>query len=250
MTNASVQFVHSNRSALWTRGLLFAIAAMSLIAILSGLLQASLLSHAAGGVGVSPSDASANDARQQIIGLLQVALLLCTAVAFPIWFYRAHKNLPSLGATDLKYSPRWAAGGFFVPFLNLVRPFQVMREVWHGSNPATVRVETDSSFSLSGLHRDDRTPPLVGWWWGLFLISNFVGNIAGRLAFRTNPTISDLQAMTWAQIFSDILDVPSAIIAARLVGVIHRWQAQRSLILATHATSTQSPSESALPAKR
>ena len=40
----------------------------------------------------------------------------------------------ALGANNLKYTPKWAVGCFFVPFLNLVMPYQVVREIWKASN--------------------------------------------------------------------------------------------------------------------
>lgn len=220
-------FMAPVRSARLTRTLLFAIAAMSLVAVVSGFAQLNLFSRVVNGEAVSESEALANDVRQGIIGLLQVAFFLATTVSFPIWSYNVHKNLPALGSSRLKYTPGWAAGGFFVPVLNLVRPFQVMREVWHGSNPASVETESDSPFSMSGIERADTTPALVGWWWALFVISNVAGNVTGRLAFKADPSLAELQAMTWSQIASDALDVPSALVAATLVGTIHRWQAQR-----------------------
>ncbi|MFC1995866.1 DUF4328 domain-containing protein [Chloroflexota bacterium] len=46
-------------------------------------------------------------------------LFVITAVLFYMWIHRAHRNLPSLGVSGLKYSPGWAVGGFFIPILNL-----------------------------------------------------------------------------------------------------------------------------------
>jgi Domain of unknown function (DUF4328) len=56
-----------------------------------------------------------------------------SAVAVPMWMHRAYRNLPALRAQALRWSPGWAAGGWFIPFANLVIPFQVMRELWHHS---------------------------------------------------------------------------------------------------------------------
>ena len=87
-------------------------------------------------MGVLDVEGDPNDSRRRLIGSFQIWLFLGTSVAFLFWFHRVQKNLPALGGRELKYTPGWAVGGFFVPFLNLVRPIQVMREVWHGSDPS------------------------------------------------------------------------------------------------------------------
>ncbi len=224
-TQSVASFAPADGAAQWTKGLLVANLVLSVVAIVSGLLQIGLLSRAATG-GISDAEAAANDSRQQLIGVLQFVLILGTAVAFLMWFHRVHKNLPGLGGRELKYTPGWAVGGFFVPFLNLVRPLRVMREVWHGSDPSSL--ERDVASGGPFIRNQLGTPSLVGWWWALFLVSNFFGNIAARMAFAPNPTLDQLQAMSRLLVFSDVLDIPSALVAMRLVARITGWQGERS----------------------
>ncbi len=224
-TQSVASIVAADGRARWTNGLLIATLVLSAVGIISGLLQIELLSRAATG-GVSEAEAAANDARQQLIGSLQFIVYLGTVVAFLTWFHRVHKNLPALGGRDLLYTPGWAVGGFFVPFLNLVRPFQVMREVWHGSDPSGV--ERDAGSSGPSMRNQLGTPALVGWWWALFLISGFLGNIIMRMGFSENQTLDELQALSGLLVFSDLLDIPAVIMAVRLVSRITGWQARRA----------------------
>jgi len=92
--------------------------------VISGLLQVALIAKAVT-VSITMAEATANDARQRLIGVFEIVLLIGAAVTFLVWFHRVDKNLSALGGRDLKYTPGWAMGGFFVPFLNLVRPSQV-----------------------------------------------------------------------------------------------------------------------------
>ena len=216
--------VSADRKARWTKALLFGTLAISVVAIFSNLLQMGLLARAASG-GISQAEAASNDARQQLIGVIQVVLYLATGVTFLVWFHRVHKNLPGLGGRQLKYSPGWAVGGFLVPFLNLVRPLQVMREAWHGSDPSGL--ERDMGPSGPSLRNQLGTPALMGWWWAFFLISGFLGNLIMRMSFAENQTLDQLKTLTTLMVFSDVLDVPSAILAISLVSRITRWQAQR-----------------------
>jgi hypothetical protein len=190
----------------------------------SAIRQNQLLARAAT-VGITDAEAAANDSRQLLIGILQAVFLLGTAVVFLMWFRRVHKNLPALGGRDLKYSPGWAVGGFFVPFLNLVRPLQVMREIWHGSDPS--RLERDLALGGASIRNQLGTPSLVRWWWGLFLAFNFLGGNSTRMASAPNPTLHELQVSSSLLVLSDALAVPGTLLAILLVTRMTRWQGER-----------------------
>ena len=221
-------FELADAAARWTKGLLVATLVLSLMGIVSGLLQTDLLSRAATG-RITEAEVAENDSREQLIGLLQVPVFLGTGVAFLIWIYRAHRNLTALGGRELKYTPGWAVGSFLVPFVNLVRPMQVMREVWHGSDPSGI--ERDLSPAGPSIRRHLGTPPLVVWWWTLFLLSSFVGNSIVRMTFAQDQTLDQLQTFTSLRVLSDLIDIPSAVVAVLLVGQITRWQSDRRIAI-------------------
>lgn len=240
-TQFSASFSSPEAAGWWAKGLLLATLVLAAVGVVSGLLQVELLSRAASG-GISAAEAAANDSRQHLIALLKILLFVGTAVAFLIWFHRVHKNLPVLGSRELLYTPGWAVGGFFVPFLNLVRPFQVMREVWHGSDPT--RLERDAAADSPPIGGHLGTPSLVGWWWALFLVSNFIGYIAGRMGFSPNQTLGQLQDLSRLLVFSDLLEIPSALVAIRLVGRITSWQVERARLV--HQRGSQPPAAPAV----
>jgi hypothetical protein len=221
---ARTSFTPADNPAGWTKGLLVATLGMSIAGIISGVLQIELLARAATGA-VSIAEAAASDSRQQVIGTLQFLLFLPTCIAFLVWFHRVHKNLPSLGARQLKYTPGWAVGGFFVPFLNLIRPLQVMREVWHRSDPSGL--ERGRTPSGPSIRNRLATPALIGWWWALFLWSSGVSNVVARMGFAHNQTLDQLRVYSGLLVFFDVVEVPSAIVTIRLVGRITAWQAER-----------------------
>ena len=71
---------------------------------------------------------------QNIISLLAflpyIAGTIGAMIAVPIWMHRAYRNLPALGEQGMHWSPAWAAGGWFIPFVNLAVPYLVMRDLW------------------------------------------------------------------------------------------------------------------------
>jgi hypothetical protein len=107
-----------------------------------------------------------------LISLLQLPFRLFTIIFFLIWLFKAFYNLPALRARNLEFSPGWAVGWWFIPFANLVKPYQVVRELWN---------ESDSDVSAeSFLSNNVGTSPMLGWWWGLFISGNIIGRISDK----------------------------------------------------------------------
>ncbi|RZK31646.1 MAG: DUF4328 domain-containing protein, partial [Hymenobacter sp.] len=60
------------------------------------------------------------------VGLLSVVFLVLVGLSYVfliLWLRRAYYNLHQLPGINPEYSDGWAAGAWFVPFLNFVRPF-------------------------------------------------------------------------------------------------------------------------------
>jgi hypothetical protein len=103
--------------------------------------------------------------------LLRIGALIFTIIFFLIWEYRAYSNLSPLKARNLEHSPGWAVGWWFIPFANLVKPFQVMKEIWVESDP-------DYSEDLGFLSSNSSAPAIFGFWWGLWIVGNIVLRIS------------------------------------------------------------------------
>lgn len=86
---------------------------------------------------------------------------LATFVIFCFWVYRAYHNLVPLGARNLRFTPGWAVGNFFIPLVCLVRVPQVMRDLWIESQP----LPASPTLPLR------RRAPLVNLWWAAFLLT-------------------------------------------------------------------------------
>lgn len=63
------------------------------------------------------------------------SLYIFFIVIFLIWVHMANINAWALGARGMRFTPGWAVGYFLIPILNLVRPVQVMNEIWQASDP-------------------------------------------------------------------------------------------------------------------
>jgi hypothetical protein len=90
--------------------------------------------------------------------------LVAGGACFIPWFHRAYKNLRTWHAT--RFGSGWAIGGWFVPFLNLVRPYQIAKELASHSGPKP----TNPTNAL----------PL---WWSMVVI----GVVGNRYMFTLDP---------------------------------------------------------------
>ncbi len=198
---------------------------LDLIALGSGFMEIGLLSSVQEGRTITDAEAEANDIRQAIIGALQLLTLVFTVIFFLMWIHRAHRNLPALGARDLKFTPGWAAGWFFVPFMNLFRPVQVVTEIWKASSPETNTLDGTAWKSAPA-------SPLVRLWWAAWIIAGVVGQVAARLSLRAE-TLETILVSSWAILVSDAIDMVAAVLAILVVSNIDKMQEAKTAQIAT-----------------
>ena len=106
-----------------------------------------------------------NDRRQRLVEVLGMVLFIATAVVMFKWIYRSNHNARQLGAQGMRFTPGWAVGWFFVPVMQLWKPFQVVKEVFQASqNPADPKAVG--------------TGRLLPFWWGVLVLDKFVGGAA------------------------------------------------------------------------
>ncbi|MBA3971159.1 MAG: DUF4328 domain-containing protein [Bacteroidetes bacterium] len=187
--------------------LFYGLMGADIISAYSNFVQYRLLKNAESGIEITSDQADTNDLRQQVIAIIQVLLILGTIITFVMWFHRAYKNLHRVSAPNLQYTSGWAAGSWFVPFLNLGRPYLIMKEIWN---------ETQN-FILpkDGFSRSSSTQ-IIGWWWAFWLFSSILGNASGKMIARAT-TIDQLIPATQISIVSDAVDMISMILTLIMV---------------------------------
>ncbi len=226
--------VYSSLSVLykWVVGIFVILAVIDIIAVFSGYAQAGLLSRIQNGAIVTDQEAVANDTRQTIVAYTQTFLYIVSAVLFLVWLYRTSKNLPSLGAQNVRFSPGWAVGWFFIPIMNLLRPYQVVSEIERLSEP-------DNDPHIVGFRNNFN---IVAWWWTFYLISNFIGQIVMRIALR-GESLSDYLTSTYAYMVSDSIDVVGIIITVMMVRQITRFQEAKNRQLNSYGGAAEPAKE-------
>jgi hypothetical protein len=145
--------------------------------------------------------------------LIQGLAWLATAAMFLWWLYRAHRNLPALGAADLRFTPRAAVSAFFVPVLNVVVPVRVVRELWNGSDPAPAEPGRRGAATMS---------PWVAWWWGVFVASVLLDPVMSRIAGELEARLT--VGATVLLVLGQLLEIGAAILAMVVVWSVSQGQ--------------------------
>jgi hypothetical protein len=106
------------------------------------------------------SNMAGNPSRSNFLGGLfgwaNELVAVGSVVAFSMWTHRVYRNLPALGARQLRYTPAWAVAWLFIPLANLVIPYFVFAEIWSNSIPPPADMPDGPSRRVS--------PLLIGWW--------------------------------------------------------------------------------------
>jgi hypothetical protein len=171
-----------------------------------------------------------------LFALVDVVVYLATVVFFLVWLYRAYANLRAFGAgRRLDYSPGFAVGSFFIPFVNLVAPYRGVREVWQ-----------KSGLPDEALFAEPSPPASFPLWWLFWLLASFAGNISMRLSF--NESVPENTA-TIISIIASVLFIIAAVFAYLVVTAIDKRQEETSekLKLGRFAVPLPPPAHLSMP---
>ena len=151
-----------------TRGLGHALSGLLLVTAVAGWIAvgcdfayAGLLRRAAAGAAIAQGERANVEWVGTILLSTQIALFTVTAGLFLCWLYLSRANLRAFGMRRMQYPRAWTIGGFLVPALNLIRPYQVVSEIWKASDP-----EVEDAFGWKATE----TPALLSIWWGAVVI--------------------------------------------------------------------------------
>jgi hypothetical protein len=142
-------------------------------------------------------------------------------LVFLAWVYRTRKNLPGLGATDLRFTPGWAVGSFFVPIVNLVAPAQILHEIRLWSDPSMEQFSDESSKPRR------KRDLIVGFWWRLYVVSlalQWISRSTVEGFYQGIGVQAGLMLKSFIVCISDAFAVPAAILAIVMVHRINTGQ--------------------------
>ncbi len=96
--------------------------------------------------------------------LIYVIVVVTTMITFGRFLVRSNVNARSFGRF-VHFTPASMVWWHFVPFANLVKPYEAFKAVWQASGG-------DRDFSSKH--------PQMGLWWGSWIVANILGNFSWR----------------------------------------------------------------------
>ncbi|MCL2872554.1 MAG: DUF4328 domain-containing protein [Betaproteobacteria bacterium] len=202
----------------WAMWLLYAQIVIGVIAVISSLFEYQVLlnlkNDAYASQELAEAAANASDIRQRLIGMIQILLYFTSAVLIAMWIYRANQNARQLGAEDMKFTPGWSVGWYFVPILDLWKPYQAMKEIWKASaNPSAWKTQPVSS--------------LLPWWWFFWIVSICLARVTYQLSSKEKEIEDGIVVNVISQL-SDLSNITLTIILIAIIGKIYKMQKLRA----------------------
>ena len=164
-------------------------------------------------------DLLGNGSEGPATGLLAIAILgvlamivtsLIIAIVVLNWIHLANRNARQLGAADMRFTPGWAVGWYFVPIAWFWKPYQAMKEIWQASSdPADWAGQPVS--------------PLLHWWWFLWIVPWGVSAVDWAVGRTLDEAGAETLTATTGLV-SDLLDFPLALVLLAIINRVHGMQ--------------------------
>jgi hypothetical protein len=202
-----VELKPNNQRAKTLLSLIWVVLILEIISLVSSGFQYNLLQAIYNGEEITYEAITANDIREQAVAILYLIAYIISGITFIMWFRRAYFNLHQK-VKQLSFGEVWAAGCWFIPFVNLYRPFQIMKELYEETKKYIK--ENNSSVQIS------LTTKYLGLWWALWIINGVIGQILFRLS-KNADTVSELITTTSLDIISGIIGVGLGFVTLKVI---------------------------------
>ena len=150
---------------------------------------------------VSDAELTAIDDRNFAVGVVTLLAWIFAAATFIRWLHGAYQNVDVVAAAERRYGHGWAIGAWFVPFLNLWRPKQIVNDVWRAGG-------RDADHAQPGV--------LLLSWWALWIIADVAIRIAGN-SYADAETPEEWRTGTIVWLVGDGLSLVTALLAVAVV---------------------------------
>lgn len=159
------------------------------------------------------------------------------AVLFGRWLYRAYQDNRRLHGAPPGFSPRHAVASFYIPVVQIWRPYQVMRNLFRASNPSdlpyllqykateNVTYRASASERIAPVAWDRPSPPIRAWWafYAVFpAIQNALTPLTVSFVVAHRDAINTLTPVWFGS-----LDVVSAVLVIVVIRAIQVRQGER-----------------------
>lgn len=160
------------------------------------------------------------------LAVVDSLVYIVAGVIFLRWFYLAYRNLGALGAEQLPYTPAWSVIWFFIPVLNLYKPYVMVATTWKASDPSLA--------NMGAAWQRAKGTAKVGIWWVIWLFGQFLGGVVSLAsASRGVRTWANEAIMLGLTSCYCSIDIAAGILLISIVRQIGRRQEEAARRLGT-----------------
>ncbi|TGL58713.1 DUF4328 domain-containing protein [Leptospira sarikeiensis] len=201
-----------NSKSNWTKGrvaiiVIWTLLVINIFSLIFSVFQLELVLKLIKGIEISDLTIEKYDYFDSLISSVTFGLYVISIVTFLNWFAPAYLNLldriPSLSATNTQLILSW-----FIPIINLYRPFDIMKEMFRRSQELLIEKKFISNkiFNIS----------LLSWWWNLWIFDNIVILIKRSFLLPERSAEEFIIGIS-LRIFENILYIALVIVTAKMI---------------------------------
>ncbi len=135
-----------------------------------------------------------------LVALGFLAVYVTTVVVYLRWLHLGVRTANALGH-DIGFTPAAAVWTWFIPFLNLVRPYRAVKALL---------------VALGG--QGAVTQANLGLWWGLWIGGNVLANLSSRMTVNADGSISDAAGLI--SVLSAVVSIAGALACIHVIKTV------------------------------
>ncbi|MFP6593820.1 MAG: DUF4328 domain-containing protein [Dehalococcoidia bacterium] len=149
---------------------------------------------------------------------------IALVVTFTMFIHQASSNLRHLRIAGQKFTPGWAVGWFFIPFMNIYKPTRIVGELAKASR------STDTKNPRAWQNANSQDGKFISSWWTLVIMAVLFGP-RGISLFVGRGNIEDWAAAGRLLVLSDLFQVLPLVLTVIVIFRLQRAQEIRHQIM-------------------
>lgn len=192
--------------------------AANILGIITNISIISVFNEILNGSIISDQKANEYDQRESFVTIFWLLSFLITGIIFLKWIYRANANCKGFGANDMKFTPGWSIGWYFIPIMNFFKPLKAMEEIWLVSHKGPEKWQHTEDAA-----KEHSEKKILNLWWAFWVASLLLGQQSTR-SYNNAEGIESLINAYYISIGHYASEIVLTLIAIKLVKTIQNSQ--------------------------
>ncbi len=146
------------------------------------------------------------------LSFCQIGLVLVIGFSLIQWMYRCYRNLELIDQKGLTTTSNWTIICWFIPLLNWVRPFFIMKEIYFGT-----------ASDGRSLNMAQKAPFYISLWWTCWVTQGIMGRTS-QIILNRDPSNILINVLS---IGSNLFEIGAAVFLLRVIKEITELQNHR-----------------------